>query len=159
MTSTDPTMRRRWVLLFGALFPLIALWSVTNPMLASPDEPLHIVRAQSISTGDFDSPYTTDGIPIAAIECFRFQPEVTAACQDLTWGTPGTQYDIPTDNYPAVFHMIAAIPAVFTSGLAGAYIMRLWLAIDRGCRSSLGRACCSHGPVRARGRSSACACP
>ena len=97
-------------------------------MLASPDEPLHIVRAQSISRGDLTSPWTSDGIPIDAIDCLRFQSEVTAACQNFEWGPEGKQYDIPTDNYPAAFHAIAALPALFVSGLGGLYTMRLWLA-------------------------------
>jgi hypothetical protein len=126
--TIDTSMRRRWVLWFVALFPLAAVWALTNPMLASPDETVHIARAQSIASGDFTSPYTTDGLPIDSIECFRFQPEVPAACQDLSWGADGTQLFGPTEGYPPLYHSIAAIPAVLFSGLTGAYVMRLWMA-------------------------------
>jgi hypothetical protein len=125
----DPTLRRRWVVLFVALVPLAVTWSVVNPMLASPDETVHILRAQSIAAGDFSNPFTSDGLPIESVECFRFQPEVTAACQDLAWGVDGTQQIGPVDGYPPLYHSIAAIPAVFISGLAGAYLMRMWMAV------------------------------
>ncbi|MGB9346682.1 MAG: DUF2142 domain-containing protein [Ilumatobacteraceae bacterium] len=128
VARTDPSMVRRWLVLFLALFPLAAIWAVTNPMLASPDETLHIIRAQSIAAGDFSNPYTTDGLPIESIECFRFQPEVPAACQDLTWGADGTQRIAATDGYPPLYHALASVPAFFVSGLTGAYVMRLWMA-------------------------------
>jgi hypothetical protein len=124
----DTSMRRRWAVLFVALFPLAAVWALTNPMLASPDETLHIARAQSIASGDLTVPYTTDGLPIDSIECFRFQPEVSAACQDLSWGPDGAQLIGPTEGYPPLYHSLAAVPALFFSGLGGAYAMRLWMA-------------------------------
>ena len=127
-TTTDTAMRRRWLVLFLALFPLAAVWAVTNPMLASPDETVHIARAQSIAAGDFTSPFTTDGLPIESIECFRFLPEVSAACQDLSWGADGTQRVASTGDYPPLYHALASVPAFFVSGLTGAYLMRLWMA-------------------------------
>jgi hypothetical protein len=126
--SADATIRRRWGILFVALFPLAAIWALTNPILASPDETVHVARAQSIASGDFTNPFTTDGLPIDSIECFRFQPEVSAACQDLSWGPDGTQLRAPTEGYPPLYHSLAAVPAVFVSGLAGVYVMRVWMA-------------------------------
>lgn len=117
----------RWLLLFVALYPLVAVWSLTNPMFASPDENLHMVRAQSIAHGDFSRPYTTDGLPVDAVECFSFQPEVPADCMVLEWGRDGAQAKAPMEGYPPLFHSVAAIPAIVFSGLDGAYIMRLWL--------------------------------
>ena len=125
----DATLRRRWLVLFATLIPLAVTWSLVNPMLASPDETVHILRAQSIAAGDFTNPFTSDGLPIDSVECFRFQPEVTAACQDLTWGPDGTQRIGPTEGYPPLYHVIAAVPALFSSGLAGAYLMRIWMAV------------------------------
>ncbi len=116
-------------MLFLALAPLAVTWSLVNPMLASPDETIHILRAQSIAAGDFSNPFTSDGLPMEAVECLKFQPEVTADCQDLSWGPDGTQQIGPTDGYPPLYHSIAAIPALFTSGLAGAYLMRIWMAV------------------------------
>ncbi len=125
----DHTLRRRWLVLFVALVPLAVTWSLVNPMLASPDETIHILRAQSIAAGDFSNPFTSDGLPMDAIECLKFQPEVTADCQNLAWGPDGTQQIGPTDGYPPLYHSIAAVPALFFSGLAGAYLMRIWMAV------------------------------
>lgn len=125
----DPGLRRRWLVLLVALVPLAVTWSVVNPMLASPDETIHILRAQSIAAGDFSSPFTSDGLPMDAVECFRFQPEVTAACQDLAWAADGTQQVGPTDGYPPLYHSVAAVPALLFSGLSGAYLMRIWMAV------------------------------
>lgn len=125
----DHTLRRRWLVLFVALVPLAVTWSLVNPMLASPDETIHILRAQSIAAGDFSSPFTSDGLPMDAIECLKFQPEVTADCQDLTWDPDGTQQIGPTDGYPPLYHSVAAVPALFFSGLSGAYLMRIWMAV------------------------------
>lgn len=124
----DPTFRRRWLLLFVTLVPLVWTWSLVNPMLASPDETVHILVAQSIARGDFSVPFTSDGLPVDSVECFRFQPETTAACQDLSWGPDGTQQIGSTGDYPPLYHALAAVPALFTSGLPGAYVMRLWMA-------------------------------
>jgi hypothetical protein len=127
---TRPTrgLGRRWLLFFVALFPLTAVWSLTNPMFASPDETAHIVRAQSFARGDFSLPYTTDGLPVDEVDCFRYRPDATADCANLEWGPDGTQRIAKTDGYPPLFHAIAAVPAVFVSGLAGTYLMRLWVA-------------------------------
>ena len=125
----DPSFRRRWLVLFIALVPLAVTWSTVNPMLASPDEPFHILRAQSIAAGDFSNPFTSDGLPMEAVECLKFQPEATADCQDLTWGRDGTEQIGPTEGYPPLYHAIAAIPALFVSGLSGAYLMRIWMAV------------------------------
>lgn len=127
--GADPTLRRRWLVLFLALVPLAVTWSLVNPMFASPDEPIHILRAQSIAAGDFSNPFTSDGLPMDEIECLKFEEEVTAACLDLTWGPDGTQQIGPTDGYPPLYHTIAAVPALFTSGLAGAYLMRIWMTV------------------------------
>ena len=97
-------------------------------MFASPDETVHMVHAQSISRGDFSAPFTTDGLPVEAVDCFRFRPDITADCQVLTWGPDGTQRAATTEGYPPLFHAVAAVPAVFVSGLGGAYAMRLWMA-------------------------------
>jgi hypothetical protein len=120
---------RRWALLMGALVPMTFVWALTNPMFASPDETAHMVRAQGFSHGDFVPPFRTDGIPIDSVNCFRFQAQVTAACQDLTWDERGTELDVPTEGYPPVFHALAAVPAMVLNDLAGAYAMRLWMAL------------------------------
>lgn len=124
----DRRFLRRWSLLVAAFLPFLALWALSNPLFASPDETTHMVRAQSIAAGQFSSPFVTDGLPIRSVECFAFQGESPASCQDLTWDAMGTEYELPTENYPPFFHIVASVPHLVTSGLWGAFTMRLWLA-------------------------------
>lgn len=127
--SAATTSPRRAVALAALAFalPLVA-WALSNPLFAAPDETAHMVRAQSFARLDFSPPFTTDGLPIEQVECYRFLSDTTAECMDLTWLADGTQVDVPTDGYPPLVHIIAAIPATVTSGLVGAYAVRVWLA-------------------------------
>ena len=111
------------------LLCLQALWALTNPIFASPDETAHIARAQSFATLDFTEPYTTDGVPIGQVDCYRFFSHNPADCMDVTWLADGTQVDVATDGYPPLLHIVAGIPHTVTSGLTGVYVMRLWLAL------------------------------
>jgi hypothetical protein len=110
------------------LYPLCALWALTNPMFASPDEPAHVARAQGFSRFDFSEPYETDGLPMTEQQCYAFNAAITADCADLTWGVDGTSVVTKTRDYPPLFHAVAAVPALAFSGLTGAYVMRLWMA-------------------------------
>lgn len=120
---------RLWLSLFGAMLPLPAVWALANPLFASPDEPAHMVRAQGAARGDFQRPYATDGLPIAAVDCLRFRPEVTADCMDLTWGADRLEQRSTAETYPPLFHAVAGLPAVLLRGPPAAYAMRLWLAV------------------------------
>lgn len=120
---------RIWRLAMLVIAPLTVLWSLVNPMFASPDEPAHMARAQGFAHLDFSPPYETDGLPMDAPECFKFNGTVTADCADYTWGADGTEVSTKTRDYPPLFHAVAAVPAVFVSGYAGAYVMRIWMAL------------------------------
>lgn len=120
--------RRVWLLTMALLYPLCAMWALTNPMFASPDEPAHMARAQGFSRFDFSEPYETDGLPMTEQRCYAFNAAITADCADLTWGDDGTVVKTRTRDYPPLFHAVAAVPAFVISGLGGAYVMRLWLA-------------------------------
>ena len=99
-------------------------------MFASPDETSHLVRAQGFASADFSSPYDTDGIPIAEVECYRFLADVTADCMSLEWGSAGTAVDATTvDGYPPALHAVASIPYFVFDGLFAAYAARAWVAL------------------------------
>ena len=122
-------MKRYWCRFFLVVFPLMFLWSIANPMFASPDEPSHMVRAQGIVRGDFEAPYKVDGIPVDDIKCLAFQEEIPASCMKLEWADPPTYEDSTATNYPPLFHFLAGLPSLLFSGLSGAYIMRIWMAL------------------------------
>ena len=115
-------------LLVGILL-LQALWALTNPVFASPDETAHIARAQSFAAFDFSPPYTTDGLPLEQVDCYRFFANNPASCMDISWLADGTQVDVPTDGYPPLLHVLAGIPSMVISGINGVYVMRLWMAL------------------------------
>ena len=115
-------------LLIGVLC-LQALWALTNPIFASPDETAHIARAQSFASLDFSPPYTTDGLPLEQVDCFRFFGNNPATCMDTSWLADGTEVNVPTDGYPPLLHVLAGLPSTVTSGLTGVYVMRLWMAL------------------------------
>ena len=132
MTHDRPTAAefwRVWRLAMLVIAPLTVLWSLVNPLFASPDEPAHMARAQGFAHLDFSPPYETDGLPMDAPECFKFNGTATADCARNTWGADGTEVTTKTRDYPPLFHAVAAVPAVFTSGEFGAYAMRVWLAL------------------------------
>jgi len=122
-------MKRYWCRFFLMVFPLMFLWSIANPMFASPDEPSHMVRAQGIVHGEFQAPYKVDGIPVDDIKCLAFQEEIPASCMQLEWADSPTYEDSTATNYPPLFHFLAGLPSLLFSGLSGAYIMRIWMAL------------------------------
>lgn len=110
------------------LCPIVLMWAVSSPMFSGPDEPDHLVRAQGFTGLDFSSPYDTDGIPVGAVGCFRFEPDIPASCMTLDWREPREE-DSRTDGYPPVLHALSAVPYFFTNGLTATYLVRLWLAM------------------------------
>lgn len=122
-------MKKYWWKFFLAVFPLMVVWSITNPMFASPDEPAHMVRAQGIVRGQLDGPYKVDGIPVEDIKCLAFKPEASSDCMTLEWAEAPTYEDSTATNYPPLFHFLAGLPSLFLQGLTGAYAMRIWMAL------------------------------
>lgn len=118
-----------WLHLLAGALPLPIIWALANPLFASPDEPAHMVRAQGAIRGDFRSPYRTDGLPVDAHHCLAHRPTATADCLALAWGPAGRHHPSKTDTYPPLFHLLAGVPSLLIGGPAGAYAMRLWLAL------------------------------
>lgn len=118
----------RWLLIVLCILPLTLVWALANPMFGMNDEPAHMIRAQGVVRGDFSDPYPTDGLPGEQYNCVFWQAQ-TADCMNLDWGADGSMQSSPTNNYPPLFHLIAGVPSLFVSGLTGAYLMRVWLAM------------------------------
>lgn len=128
-TECHQPLFRTWLKFLLIVLPLPLIWSLANPMFASPDEPSHMIRAQGIIRGDAVSPYKTDGLPADQIDCMKFQWDVTANCMNLNWEPRGQIQASTTDNYPPLFHVIAGMPSVVFEGLFGAYVIRIWLVL------------------------------
>ena len=126
--SIRQLLRSSFLSAFLTLLLLVLLWSLSNPMFASPDEPAHLLRSQGFSNLDFSPPYQTDGIPLSEIDCLRFNSDVTADCMNLDWGEPSIQPGVSTEGYPPLLHSLAAMPNVVFDGLLATYATRIWLA-------------------------------
>jgi hypothetical protein len=128
-TEFHQPLFRTWLKFLLVVLPLPLIWSLANPMFASPDEPAHLIRAQGMIRGETVGPYVTDGLPANQIDCMKFQWDVTANCMNLNWGPKGQIQASTTDDYPPLFHVIAGVPSVVFKGLFGAFVTRIWLVL------------------------------
>ncbi len=120
-----------------ALLLLGATWVVSNPPMASPDEPAHAVKAAAVVRGQFlgeagegglrvELPYFWQHITSYPI-CYMFQPDVSAEC-----GFPPTEeFDTPSvaatpaGKYNPLYYAIVGLPSLAPPGDAVLYGMRL----------------------------------
>lgn len=116
---------------------MMTAWALASPLMSSPDEPSHAIRAGAVVRGDFTgtpSPSLTDTevqVPeyladsAKNLGCYAFKAEVNAGCQfgsaDNELVTGRTQ---STLNTP-VFYAIAGLPTLVLDGNAAIYAMRL----------------------------------
>lgn len=129
--------------LAGALliaFAVVALWSWSTPLMASPDEPSHIVEAAGVvrgtgSIGTVTTPAGTlfvaevpaslaslNGVPA----CFAFRPAVTAECAPpLAASTGATATNTQFGNYPPLFYAVSGLPTLLDPHRSGVWGMRL----------------------------------
>jgi hypothetical protein len=135
----------RWLVSFGILFSLGALWAVANPPMAAPDEPAHVVHAAAVARGEFFGKpltrgqralfparagfgpnfgasvrlYTSVRVPEIYDRvnwgCMWHHPEQTAACLDFS----GSQRDVPVvthaDTYSPPYYLWVGLPARLAS--------------------------------------------
>ncbi len=134
-----PVFWSAWAL----LFVLMSLWSVATPLMASPDEPAHAIRAAAVVRGEFVGnpstrvPGSTDvtvpkyvGDAHKLPACYAFRSDVTAACEP--WPSHDTT-EIPstttsTLNSP-VFYAIVGTPSLVLNGAPALYGMRIVTAL------------------------------
>src|SRR3712207_861372 len=88
-----------WALAGGLLFALLAAWSLGMPLMSSPDEQSHVIRAAAVARGEWSGtlgPSPVDATrPAAATEvelpadlaatrflpaCYAFNADLTADC-------------------------------------------------------------------------------
>lgn len=135
-----------WLALGLALAALHAIWSVTIPLMASPDEPSHVVRAAAVARGQWSGelgPAPTDtSVPGAATtvrlpsdysqavalpNCFAFHPNQAASCQPHLAPAGRSTASVATfaGQYPPLYYALVGWPSRFLSAEAGIYAMRL----------------------------------
>jgi hypothetical protein len=127
------------------MFALGAIWSLSTPPFASPDEPAHAVRAAATWTGDpsgrevqivdpqagqitikyyeVESPYDS-AIEIA--RCSAFMPTTPAGCGPAFVPSGETVEESSTAGfYPPLFYAAVGWTAAVSDGARSLYLMRL----------------------------------
>lgn len=141
--------RWRWTGVGLLLLALTACWSVATPLMSSPDEPSHVVRAAGVVRGqvslELQEPQGEGATPGLAgrVElpsdygaatglpnCFAFQPTQPASCQQGLEAATGTvQVDTFAGQYPPLYYLLVGWPSLLLPAEAGITAMRLVSAL------------------------------
>jgi hypothetical protein len=135
-----------WALVGLLLFALAAAWSVATPLMASPDEPSHVVKAAAVARGQWSGtlgpkPTGASGPGTATIvrlptdlaasialpDCYAFHPEKAANCAPRLPARASGTVSVQTfaGQYPPLYYLLVGWPSLLLSGEAGLYAMRL----------------------------------
>jgi hypothetical protein len=122
---------------WAVLLLLASVWSVANPLMASPDEPAHTVKAAAVARGQLLGEDTTGGTGVdvpyfyrlvtAYPTCYMFVPDEPAGC-DLV---PTEELDAPSDTvtpagrYNPLYYSIVGLPTLLPEGDGALYAMRI----------------------------------
>lgn len=135
-----------WLGLGLGLVALHTIWSVSIPLMASPDEPSHVVRAAAVArgqwSGELGAPPTDASAPGAATtvqlpsdyaqvvklpNCFAFHPDQPASCQQTVTPANGSTAPVATfaGQYPPLYYALVGWPSRFLSAESSIYAMRI----------------------------------
>jgi hypothetical protein len=145
---------------WAALLLLSWVWAVANPLMASPDEPAHTVKAASVVRGELLGEDTAAGTAVdlpyffamvtAYPTCYMFVPDEPANCE-----VPATdELDAPADvvtpagRYNPLYYSVVGLPSLLPEGDGALYAMRLLSAVLTTFFVALGlRALAQTGPA------------
>lgn len=128
-----------WVA-WAALMLLVSVWAVANPLMASPDEPAHVIKAASVVRGQLIGPDGTGGSEVhvpyfysltgALPACYAFRPERTGVCEVHAKKPLDAQVTIATSagRYNPLYYAIVGLPTLLPPGNGVLYAMRLMSA-------------------------------
>ncbi|WNB86331.1 DUF2142 domain-containing protein [Cellulomonas sp. ATA003] len=139
-----------WVGVAALLMGIVALWSLAMPLMASPDEGSHVVKAAAVARGQWSGtlgpPPTDTSRPGAATvvelpndiaqtlvlpNCYAFQPDQPADCAPDLPGRTGQTVAVETfaGQYPPLYYLLVGWPSLLLTGEAAVYGMRLASAL------------------------------
>ncbi|MEN1975317.1 MULTISPECIES: DUF2142 domain-containing protein [unclassified Cellulomonas] len=139
----------RWTGVGLLLLALTACWSVATPLMSSPDEPSHVVRAAGVVRGqvslELHEPQSGAAAPgLAGLvelpsdyaasvnlpNCFAFQPTQSADCQqDLPPADGTVVVETFAGQYPPLYYALVGWPSLLLPADAGIMAMRLVSAL------------------------------
>ena len=116
---------------------LASVWAVANPLMASPDEPAHVVKAAAVVRGQLLGEQTPDGTVVevpyfynlvtAYPVCYMFDPTAAGNCE---W--PATQpldetvrAVTPAGKYNPLYYAVVGLPTLAPPGDGVLYAMRI----------------------------------
>jgi hypothetical protein len=144
MTSERATPRRAFWWAFAAFFAVTALWALSNPLMATVDEPAHVVKAAATVYGaeDISPDGNTTGVGTVELprlygqlahyaNCFAFQPNESVACQQDLSSDTESLVEVKTSavNYNPLYYALVGWPALLPDGEHTVYAMRLATAL------------------------------
>ncbi|MBI9114780.1 DUF2142 domain-containing protein [Sanguibacter suaedae] len=144
LTSGRATPRRSFWWAFAAFFAVSGLWALSNPLMASVDEPAHVVKAAATVRGAEDLSEDGDATGIGLVElphlytqlalypnCFAFQPNQPADCQQELSGDTDAPEIVATSaiNYNPLYYALVGWPVLLPDGEHTVYAMRLVSAL------------------------------
>jgi hypothetical protein len=121
-----------------------AAWSLSTPLYASPDEPVHVIRAAAAVRGqlvgrtvkDVANAYTQVTVPDVFAtggvyaHCFAFHPTVPASCAPpLTPSTRTVSAQTYVGRYPPFYYLVVGLPSLAFPSKSGIYLMRFMSAL------------------------------
>jgi len=148
-TSGRRLARLRWPAVGALLVALGWCWSLATPMMSSPDEPSHVVRAAGVVRGQVSLP-TAEGLvdtaepgvaglvrlpadyaaSVTLPNCFAFQPDVPASCQpDLPEGGDPVDTRTYAGQYPPLYYALVGWPSLLLPAETGLVAMRMVSAL------------------------------
>jgi hypothetical protein len=163
VTGRETSTRRVFWTTFVALALVSGIWALSNPLMASVDEPAHVVKAAATARGASDiSPDGSAG-GIGEVElpqlyeqlslypnCFAFQPGVTVSCQPSISGDEDAITTVSTSaiNYNPLYYVVVGWPALLPDGEHTVYLMRIVNALVASALVAAAAAIVSTLPVR-----------
>ncbi|MDH2903108.1 MAG: DUF2142 domain-containing protein [Actinomycetota bacterium] len=141
MVSSRALMSPRFVFfaVLALAFASLACWSFASPLVASPDEQAHLLRAYALDHGQLGSPTTPPNkvnenvtVPMSLYYsaiypiCWQMKAQVPATCS-APWPTssaPAT-ISIYVDHYPPLYYLFVGTATYVSHETSGIYLMRL----------------------------------
>lgn len=141
-----PRVVLAWLGVGSLLFAVIAAWSLATPLMSSPDEPSHVVKAAAVARGQWSGvlgPAPTDtsrpgagttvllpndlAASVALPNCYAFHSDTPASCVPRLPARSGADVPVETfaGQYPPLYYALVGWPSLFLSGETALYGMRL----------------------------------
>jgi hypothetical protein len=144
--------RRVWWTTFALVTCLTGLWGLADPLFAGPDEPAHVIRADSLDHGQLTGKTPSlrllkelkgdkASLMVRAPEiykwigtpCFAFQPDTPAKCLHVEGSRRRGDALTTAGRHPPAYYAVVGVASLMLSpGSGTVYIMRLITALITG---------------------------